>query len=97
MSSLSKRKLKTNMPVTFVPEPDNPYNPKAVIVNSGDIEIGYFHKAAEKYLQEDYPVFVEDIEEDGNDKYVIKVVVFLYKICGGLYPPLLLCSLWWAV
>jgi len=39
-------------------------------------EIGYFPKSAEKYLEDEHPAFIEEIEEDENGKYIVKVSVF---------------------
>ncbi|NLB52049.1 MAG: hypothetical protein GX808_03830 [Syntrophomonadaceae bacterium] len=39
-------------------------------------EIGYFPKSAEKYLENEHPAFIELLEEDDDDKYVVKVAIF---------------------
>jgi len=51
------------------------YEKEKYVAMCGD-EIGYFSKSAEKYLEEEHPAFIEEIEEDEDGKYIVKVAVF---------------------
>ena len=48
------KRIKPNMPITFVPEPTNPYDAGAVIVKTGDINIGYLYKGNLQKMTRDY-------------------------------------------
>lgn len=47
-------KLNNNMPITFIPEPDNPYDNNAVIVRTENINIGYLYKGNLQQMTLDY-------------------------------------------
>ena len=52
---------------------------KYVVCTSYGDEIGYLPKTAEKWIDEcddNYAAFIDDIDEDDNEKYVVKVVIF---------------------
>ena len=51
------------------------YEKEKYIAICGD-EIGFFPKSANKYLEDEHPVFIEGIEEDEDFKYIVRVVVF---------------------
>jgi len=55
------KRIKPNMPVTFVPEPTNPYDTGAVIVKTENMNIGYLYKGTlqrmtREFLKSGYPI-----------------------------------------
>jgi len=75
--------LKPNMPVSFEPEPTNPYDPNAVIVKTGDIKIGYLFKGTRQEMTLDYirrgdPIRAYIVEVDESSKRV-RIAMGFYK------------------